>query len=74
MQIIKYEYLVPMRDGVGCSDPVDLVPAPRSESRTFVDIPSVTTSDYRPATQRVIRSAGQASGIELRVVPYPAKP
>jgi hypothetical protein len=36
--------------------------------QTFVDLPKATMSDYRPATQRVIRSAGQASGIEVRVL------
>jgi uncharacterized protein len=37
--------------------------------QTFVDIYHAKPSDFRKATQRVYRSAGQASGIEFLVVP-----
>ena len=42
--------------------------------QTFVDIPNATAEDFRPATQRVLRSATQPSGIELRVLPGPFGP
>jgi predicted acyl esterase len=36
--------------------------------QTFVNIPTATREDYRPATQRVIRSQTQPSGVELHVL------
>ena len=36
--------------------------------QTFVNIPTATPEDYRPATQRVIRSQRQPSGVELHVL------
>jgi putative CocE/NonD family hydrolase len=36
--------------------------------QTFVNIPTATPEDYRPATQRVIRSQMQPSGVELHVL------
>jgi len=37
--------------------------------QTFVDIPSAKPGDYRVATQRVVRSRTQPSGVELHVLP-----
>ena len=37
--------------------------------QTFVDIYHAKPSDFKKATQRVYRSAGQASGIQFLVVP-----
>ena len=39
--------------------------------QSFVDIPHATPEDYRPATQRVLRSSSQPSGIEVHVLPNP---
>jgi len=36
--------------------------------QAFVDIPSASADDYRVATQRVMRSTGQASGVEVMVL------
>ena len=37
--------------------------------QTFVDIPNAKPSDFRKATERVYRSAGEASGVEVEVLP-----
>jgi putative CocE/NonD family hydrolase len=37
--------------------------------QTFVDIPNAKPSDFQKATERVYRSAGQASGVEVEVLP-----
>jgi putative CocE/NonD family hydrolase len=37
--------------------------------QTFVDIPSAKPGDYRAATQRVVRSRTQPSGVEMYVLP-----
>src|SRR5450759_409752 len=37
--------------------------------QTFVDIPSAKPRDYRAATQRVVRSRTQPSGVEVYVLP-----
>ena len=37
--------------------------------QTFVDIYSARESDFRKATQRVYRSAGRPSHVEVRVLP-----
>src|SRR5205814_7369243 len=37
--------------------------------QTFTDIPSAAAADFRAATQRVVRSTAQPSGIELLVRP-----
>ena len=36
--------------------------------QTFVNIPTATRDDYQPATQRVIRSRTQPSGVEVHVL------
>ncbi len=36
--------------------------------QTFVNIPTASADDYRPATQRVVRSQSQPSGVELHVL------
>ncbi|MEY2417207.1 MAG: uncharacterized protein QOH53_2541 [Ilumatobacteraceae bacterium] len=36
--------------------------------QTFVNIPTATPDDYQPATQRIIRSQTQPSGVEVRVL------
>jgi hypothetical protein len=37
--------------------------------QTFVNIPTAKREDYRPATQRVVRSQAQPSGVEVYVLP-----
>jgi len=37
--------------------------------QTFVDIPNAKPSDFHKATERVYRSAGEASGVEVEVLP-----
>jgi uncharacterized protein len=37
--------------------------------QTFVDIPTANQADYRVATQRVVRSRTQPSGVEVNVLP-----
>jgi putative CocE/NonD family hydrolase len=37
--------------------------------QTFVNIPTATPDDFRVATQRVVRSASQPSGVEVYVLP-----
>jgi len=37
--------------------------------QTFVDIPNARPQDFRAATQRVYRGAGQASGVEVLTLP-----
>jgi putative CocE/NonD family hydrolase len=37
--------------------------------QTFVNIPTATPEDFKPATQRVVRSQTQASGVEVHVLP-----
>jgi len=37
--------------------------------QTFVDIPTATPGDYQVATQRVVRSRTQPSGVEVYVLP-----
>ena len=39
--------------------------------QTFVNIPTATPEDYRPATQRVVRSRTQPSGVEVHVLRAP---
>ena len=36
--------------------------------QTFVNIPSATRDDYRPATQRLVRSQAQPSGVQVHVL------
>lgn len=36
--------------------------------QTFVNIPTAKPEDYQPATQRVVRSKSQPSGVEVRVL------
>ena len=36
--------------------------------QTFVNIPSATREDYRSATQRLIRSQAQPSGVQVHVL------
>lgn len=36
--------------------------------QSFVDIPTAKPEDYRPATQQVVRSATQPSGVEVHVL------
>jgi len=36
--------------------------------QTFVNIPTATAEDYRPATQRVVRSRREPSGVEVHVL------
>ena len=42
--------------------------------QTYVDIARAKESDFRKATQRVYRSASQASHLELQVMPQPPLP
>jgi predicted acyl esterase len=37
--------------------------------KTFVNIPTATPDDYRPATQRLVRTQTQPSGVEVHVLP-----
>jgi len=37
--------------------------------QTFVNIPTATPDDYRPATQRLVRTQTQPSGVEVHVLP-----
>src|SRR5437870_5964181 len=37
--------------------------------QTFVNIPTATLEDFQPATQRVVRSQTQPSGVEVYVLP-----
>jgi predicted acyl esterase len=37
--------------------------------QTFTDIPHAKPEDFRAATEQVYRSAGEASGVELMVLP-----
>ena len=37
--------------------------------QTFVDIPTARPEDFRAATQRVVRSRAQPSGVEMYVLP-----
>ena len=37
--------------------------------QTFVNIPAAKPEDFKPATQRVVRSQTQASGVEVYVLP-----
>jgi hypothetical protein len=39
--------------------------------QAFVDIPAARPGDYRAATQRVVRSRTQPSGVEVYVLPAP---
>ena len=39
--------------------------------QTFVNIPTATAGDFQAATQRVVRSSSQPSGVEVRVLPAP---
>jgi len=39
--------------------------------QTFVNIPTATPEDYRPATQRVVRTLTQPSGVEVHVLRAP---
>ncbi|HZD31491.1 MAG TPA: CocE/NonD family hydrolase, partial [Candidatus Angelobacter sp.] len=41
--------------------------------QTFVDIPAAKVSDFKPATERVYRSQGAASGIEVLVLPVESR-
>src|SRR4029077_16265556 len=38
-------------------------------SQTFVNIPTAGPEDFKPATQRVVRSQTQPSGVEVYVLP-----
>ena len=40
--------------------------------QTFVNIPDATTSDFKPATERIYHSAGLPSGLEIFLMPSPA--
>ena len=40
--------------------------------QTFVSIPTAKPEDYKPATQRVVRSASQPSGVQVYVLRAPA--
>jgi predicted acyl esterase len=42
--------------------------------QTFVEIPRARPEDFQAATQRVVRSASQPSGIELLVLPGALRP
>jgi uncharacterized protein len=37
--------------------------------QTFVNIPTAKPEDFKPATQRVVRSRTQPSGVEVYVLP-----
>jgi uncharacterized protein len=39
--------------------------------QTFVDIPTARAEDFKTATQRVVRSREQPSGVEVHVLPAP---
>ena len=39
--------------------------------QTFTDIPHARPEDFRPATEQIYRSAAQASGVQVLVVPQP---
>ncbi len=39
--------------------------------QTFVNIPTAKPENFKTATQRVVRSQAQASGVEVYVLPAP---
>jgi predicted acyl esterase len=39
--------------------------------QTFTDIPHARPEDFRPATEQIYRSATQASGVQVLVLPQP---
>ncbi len=41
--------------------------------QTFVNIPTATAKDFKAATQRVVRSKNQPSGVQVHVLPAPAE-